>query len=73
MNYKNLDQVLFMQAHIVNLFCRTQKLSPQKFLEIDRKCDFLGYVAESYEIFHLTGDEGILGEMTEYVKNSGML
>jgi hypothetical protein len=56
-----------MQAHIANLFRRTRKLSPQEFLELDRKCDFLGYVAESYEPFHLTGDEGILSEMNEYV------
>jgi hypothetical protein len=42
-------------------------LTPQEFLEHDRKYDILHFLEIGYEPFHLTGDEGILAELDAIV------
>jgi hypothetical protein len=66
MAYENLDQVLFMQARVARQFREAEKLTASAFLELDKKRDLLGFVAESYEAFHLTGDQGILDAVAQY-------
>ena len=62
-----MDQVLFMQAGIANMFMKKHRLSPKEFLKLDKKIDILGFIREGYEPFHLMGDNGILIEVEEYV------
>jgi len=38
------------------------------FLELDRQTNLLLFVADTYEVFHLTGDPGILDEVDDYVQ-----
>ena len=42
-------------------------LTPQEFLELNKKKDIIGFLRIGYEPFHLTGDEGVLEELDEYV------
>jgi hypothetical protein len=63
-----MNNELFMQVHIAALYRKRHHLSIERFLELDRQCDFLGFVAKAYEPFHLTGDQGILDEMERYVR-----
>ena len=63
-----MDQVLFLQAGISNMYMRKHKLSPKEFLKLDKKIDILGFLQEGYEPFHLMGDKGILCELEEYIK-----
>ena len=63
-----MDQVLYMQTGIANMYMKKHKLSPKEFLKLDKKFDILGFIQEGYEPFHLMGDKGILNELDEYVK-----
>jgi hypothetical protein len=45
-------------------------MSVAEFLALDRKTDFLPFVADSYEPFFLTGDPGILEEIDDYVREA---
>jgi hypothetical protein len=38
-------------------------------LELDKKYDVLGFLEDGYEMFHLTGSEGVLDEIREYVES----
>jgi hypothetical protein len=62
-----LNQVLFLQAEITHLYIKKHKLTPQQFLELDKKCDILGFLETGYEPFHLTGAQGVLDELESYI------
>ncbi|MCL2814679.1 MAG: DUF3791 domain-containing protein [Oscillospiraceae bacterium] len=68
MNYKQIiDPVIYLQAHFCRLFMERHGLTPQEFLELNKKKDIIGFLRIGYEPFHLTGDEGVLEELDEYV------
>jgi len=68
MNYKQIiNPVLFLQVHFSRLFMDRHNLTPEAFLELDKQKDIIGFLRESYEPFHLTGDEGVLEELDNYV------
>ena len=68
MNYKQIiDPIVFLQAHLSILFMERHEISPQDFLELQKKKDILGFLRLGYEPFHLTGDEGILEKLDDYV------
>ena len=62
-----INPVAFLQVHISRLFMERHGLSPKEFLEIDATKDILGFLRLGYEPFHVTGDEGILEELDNYV------
>ena len=62
-----VNPVVFLQIHISRLFMERHELSPEKFLALNAQKDILGFLRLGYEPFHLTGDEGILEELDEYV------
>jgi hypothetical protein len=62
-----LNQVLFLQAEIAHLYMKEHKLTPQQFLELDKKYDILGFLETGYEPFHLTGARGVLAELVSYI------
>ena len=63
-----MDQILFMQAGIANMYMKKHRLSPKEFLKLDKKIEILGFIQEGYEPFHLMGDKGIMSEVEEYVR-----
>ena len=68
MNYKQLiDSVLFLQVSFVRKFSERHNLTPQEFLELNRQKDIIGFLRDSYEPFHLTGEEGVLEELDSFV------
>ncbi len=62
-----MNQILYMQAGIANLYMKKRNLSPKEFLKLDKKIDILGFIREGYDVFHLMGDQGILDEIEGYV------
>jgi hypothetical protein len=52
------------------MFMERHKLTPQEFLKLNEKKDILEFLQISYEPFHLTGDEGVLEELDNYVFGS---
>ena len=68
MPFKNFDHILYMQIRVANLYRKAHNMSIGEFLKLDQKTDFLPFVADAYEPFHLTGDLGILEEVDDYVR-----
>ena len=64
-----LNQVLYLQTEIAHLYMKRHNLKPLEFLELDKKYGILKFLETGYEPFHLTGAEGILYEVEEYIKN----
>jgi hypothetical protein len=62
-----LNPALLLQTRIANLYSRRHNLTPEQFLEQDREYDILHFLEISYESFHLTGDEGILAELEDFI------
>jgi hypothetical protein len=62
-----IDPVAFLQIHIARLFMERHNLLPDAFLALDQQKDILGFLRLGYEVFHLSGDEGILEELDAYV------
>ena len=67
MAFENFDHVLFMQIRVANLYRNAHNMSVSDFIKLDSKTDFLLFVADAYEPFHLTGDQGILEEVDDFV------
>jgi hypothetical protein len=63
-----LDPVLFMQTGMAELYRKMEGLSVEEFLSLDEKYDILGFIETGYVPFHLTGDQGILDEIRNYVR-----
>ena len=73
MDYKQIiDPVVFLQAHFCILFMERHQLLPQEFLELLDKKDILKFLRLGYEMFHLTGDEGVLEELDSYVYGTAL-
>ena len=70
MPFDNFDHVLYMQIRVANLYRKANNMSVGDFIKLDRKTDFLPFVADSYEPFHLTGDPGILEEVDDFVRRA---
>jgi len=70
MPFENFDHVLYMQIRVANLYRKVHNISIEEFLKLDRKTDLLAFVANAYEMFHLTGDPGILEEVDDYVREA---
>ena len=62
-----LNQVLYLQTEISHLFMKRNNLTPQEFLELDKKYDILQFLETGYEPFHLTGSQGVLDELENYI------
>jgi len=70
MPFENFDHVLYMQIRVANLYRKAHDMSISEFLDLDRKTGFLPFVADAYELFHLTGDAGIIEEVDDYVRGA---
>ena len=64
-----LNKVLYLQTEIAHLYMKRHNLNPAQFLELDRKYGILEFLETGYEPFHLTGSEGVLDEVEEYIKS----
>ena len=64
-----LDQVLYLQAETSHLYMKRNNLSPEEFLELDKKHGILKFLETGYELFHLSGPEGVLSEIKNYIES----
>jgi len=63
-----VNQVLFLQIEIANDYMKRYGMTLDEFNELDDKYAILEFIEDGYEPFHLTGNEGILEEIHEYIK-----
>ncbi|MDR1396739.1 MAG: hypothetical protein LBJ14_03285 [Desulfarculales bacterium] len=62
-----LNPETYLQVQISNLYIRKHGITPQEFVKIDEECDVLGFLLDGYEPFHLTGEQGVLREVEDYI------
>ena len=62
-----LDKETYLQVQIANLYIRRHGITPQDFVKLDDECDVFGFLRDGYEPFHLTGEEGVLREVEDYI------
>ena len=62
-----INQEIYLQFLIANKYMRKHNMTPQEFLELDEKSDLLGFLEDGYEPFHLTGVDGIMYEVENYI------
>jgi hypothetical protein len=62
-----LDPKTYLQVQISNLYIRKHGITPQEFVKLDDECDVLDFLRDGYEPFHLTGEQGVLREVEDYL------
>ena len=62
-----LNQVAHLQTEIAHAYMREHNIKPAEFIDLDRKYDILYFIEEGYEPFHLTGTQGVIDELNEYI------
>lgn len=65
-----INQVVYLQFLVANQYMRKHNITPHEFLELDKKCDLLGFLEDGFEPLHLTGVDGIMDEVEKYI-NTG--
>jgi hypothetical protein len=63
----NINNTLYLQAEVANEYMRRHGLTPQEFVELDKKFGVLRFLEIGYEPFHLTGTQGVIEEVEEYI------
>ncbi len=69
--YTRNDTVLNMQLALIPFLKNAWELSFSQLSDIFRKYDVLGYMDACYENYNSTGNQGILGDLEEYIEMQG--
>jgi hypothetical protein len=64
-----VDPVLFLQVNIANAYRKLHGLTVEEFNDLDRKYNILRYLEIGYEPFHLTGTQGVVDEVEDYIRS----
>ena len=64
------SEIIFMQTRLIRL--AAQELSIEKVIDIFKKAKVLGYIEDSYGIFHCEGDGAVLEDVSEFVRRKGI-
>ena len=67
MKNSRLNPVIYLQAHFARAFMKRHNMTPEEFIKLNKEKNILRFLRISYEPFHLTGDEGVLIELDNYV------
>jgi hypothetical protein len=62
-----VDNTLYLIVEISNEFMRQHNLTPMEFVELDKKYNILRFLEIGYEPFHLTGTQGVIEEVEDYI------
>jgi hypothetical protein len=63
-----LNQVAHLQTEIAHAYMRQRNLNPMDFIELDNTYGILRFIANGYEPFHLTGTQGVIDEIDDYIR-----
>jgi hypothetical protein len=63
-----LNQVAHLQTEIAHAYMRQHNLQPHDFVALDQKYGILQFIEIGYEPFHLTGTQGVLDEVEDYIR-----
>ena len=62
-----LNPVTHLQTEIAHAYMRKRNLNPMEFAELDERFNILRFIETGYEVFHLTGMQGVLDEVEDYI------
>lgn len=65
------QQIIYMQTRIIRLASERWNMTVEDIVEMFSRFQVLSYIEESFGIFHVEGDEAILEDVTEYMRNKG--
>ena len=63
-----LNQVAHLQTEVAHAYMRGRNLKPSDFVDLDYRFGILRFIEEGYESFHLTGTQGVIDEVDDYVR-----
>ena len=63
-----LNQVAHLQTEVAHAYMRERNLTPADFIDLDCKYGILRFIEDGYEPFHLTGTQGVIDEVNDYVQ-----
>jgi len=63
----DFKQIMYLQFYVAHAYMKKHNLTPGQFRELDEKTNLLHYIATCYEPFHLTGIQGIMQNVEDYV------
>ena len=66
------SEIIFMQTRLIRLAAQEWKLSIEKVIDIFKKAKVLGYIEDSYGLFHCEGDGAVLEDVSEFVRRKGI-
>ena len=66
-NQRNFNEVAYFLIGIARKYMRRHSITPLQFVQRDKQYHILHLLEIGYESFHLTGDEGVLDEIDEFV------
>ena len=67
-----VNDVLDMQIRVFRKFRLRHHMKPKDALRVFEACDILGFIAECYELLHVSGDECVLDDIDEILANRGV-
>jgi len=62
-----LNQVAHLQTEVAHAYMRRHNLKPADFVQLDREYNILRFIEIGYEAFHLTGTDGVIDEVEDYI------
>lgn len=66
------QQIIYMQTRIIRRASEEWKKSMEEISEIFTRYNVLQYIEQCFDMFHMQGDEAVLADIEEYLKNRGM-
>jgi len=66
-----LNPVAHLQTEVAHAYMREKKLTPDDFVNLDLQYGILRFIEIGYGPFHLTGTQGIIDEIEDYIKLQG--
>ena len=64
-----MNEILNMQVRVFRKFRERHQLSSEKTLALFQQCDFFEFIAECYDLLHLSGDDCVLDDLDEVLRN----
>ena len=65
------ERETFLMVNMFFYLIKRWNISTERFLELDSKYSIMRLLRIGYEIYHLTGEEGIAEEVEEYLREQG--
>ena len=64
-------QILYMQTRLIHLAASEWNMSVDEVIDCFSKNKVYDYISECWELFHVEGDEAVLSEISDYIRERG--